>query len=89
MLRIPTNAVEARNIYQELFHMKHGKVFEWLEDQVKIMDFENRMELDERVLRMRQGAAQAISQIIEHINNSKDEIVRLEGSIKSQGGTKR
>jgi len=84
VLTIPPDVQEATALYRAMFHLQQpgnpcNPLHGWLQQQLTMLDVDNRMETDDIVYKQRQGAAQAISQIIDHINKAKDEVLRLEG----------
>lgn len=81
-LELPkTGTIERKLLAHEMLRMKVGNspMIDWLYAQLVIMDKENRTEFDPRIHVPRQGAAIAISQILDFINNSKQEVTDLEG----------
>lgn len=67
----------AREMLQ--MHLSNSALVEYLEGELTTMDIEQRTEFKEEVYKPRQGAAIAISQILDYINNSKQEVADLEG----------
>lgn len=84
MIALP-NVVERRQerltLAREMLRMKlqGSPLIGWLQGQLSTIDIEQRTEHREEVYKPRQGAAIAISQILEFINNSKQEVADLEG----------
>ena len=67
-------AIEMRNM------LITGSAFvEYLNNELATMDIEQRTEFKAEIYKPRQGAAIAISQILDFINNSKQEVANLEG----------
>jgi len=84
MLSIPLDAKRAAQLYRAMHHLKQPDnpcfaVYVWLIEQLSSLDSENRGEMDDTTYKWRQGAAQAISQMLDHINKARDEVLRLEG----------
>lgn len=87
VVEIPKDEFSAKRVLRSLhacMTLENTQAFiSWLKDQLADLDRLNRSEIDESVFRVRQGAALAISQILETMTNSKTEFMRLEG-INSQ-----
>ena len=86
MLEVPKDLQPAILLTNAAIGLKDGPFIEWLQDQLDNLDIDNRTETNMTILTQRQGAAQAISQIIELITNSRIERERLEGlrSVREQ-----
>jgi len=80
MLEMPKDIDPAISITRAFRDMlqEPSPIVSWWDQQLSILDRDNRAELDDRVLRQRQGAAQAISQMLDLINNSKEDLAALE-----------
>ena len=80
MLEMPKDIDPAIAITRSFRDMlqEPSPIVAWWDQQLSILDRDNRSELDDRVLRQRQGAAQAISQMLDLINNSKEDLAALE-----------
>jgi len=79
MLEVPKDLQPAILLTSAAIGLKDGPFVEWLMDNLDSLDIDNRTETNMIILTQRQGAAQAISQIIDLINNSRIERGRLEG----------
>ena len=80
MLEMPKDidpAIAITRAFRDMLQ-EPSPIVAWWDQQLSILDRDNRAELDDRVLRQRQGAAQAISQMLDLINNSKEDLAALE-----------
>jgi len=84
-LELPTDPMERLTLSREMNRMRltNNPLIGWLDKQLSIMDVENRTEFEPRIHVPRQGAAIAISQILDFINNSQKEVSDLEGKLRS------
>ena len=94
MLEFPQDIQEADILCIAANHLKQEQnpcypIWKWINTQLSTLDMENRFEIDDTVFKQRQGAAQAISQIIDYINNNRELRERLESlRLSQEGGTK-
>jgi hypothetical protein len=84
MLGLPPDIDVAKLLARAMHHLTMPEnpsypVYGWLQEQLSMLDRDNRFTIDETEFKQRQGAAQAISQMLEYITNAKDEVLRLEG----------
>lgn len=87
-LPFPVGETEYNQVNRALFELQFGPsraIVGWLEKQLTLLDIENRHEPNETIFKQRQGAAQAISQLLIFIKKSKSEVSRVEAG-PSHGG---
>ncbi len=78
MIALPQDKVVLVNLLKEMYAIKYGfpLFFSWLEDQLHILDVENRTAAVED-FQQRQGGAQFLEFLITQMDKSKDEVRRL------------
>lgn len=77
MIEIPKDRVAAILIHKDMHAIKYGfpHFFNWLTDQLKILDVENRTAVED--FKQRQGAAQTLEFITKQMDKSQKEVRRL------------
>ena len=87
MIDIPKGKVDAVNLYRDMHNIKHNSpyFFNWLKDQLNILDVENRTAVED--FKQRQGGAQVLEYITEQMDKSQEErIADLERQLNVLSG---
>jgi len=89
VLNLPQKQEDAFRVSQALFafgnYAETRPVVEWLQHELARIDRANRREADETALKHAQGAAQAIEDILTHIEQSRERADKIRDAIIRKG----